>query len=178
MWYYARSGSSVGPVGDEEMAGLIRDGAVTGATLVWKEGMANWQSAAAAGLLSALPPPPPGVPPLPPVPARPPEAPAGDRSLPVLAHILALLTGFIGPLIVLLATQDAEARAHARRALNWQISLILYLFVSFLLAFVLIGIPLMIALSVCNFIFCIVAAVKAGSGILWDYPMIIRFLKD
>lgn len=178
MWYYAKNGQSAGPVGDEDMAALIRDGAVTDSTLVWKEGMANWQPARAAGLSPAIPPPPPGAPPLPPVPEPSPAGAASDRSLPVLAHILAFLTGFLGPLIVLLATQDASAKAHARRALNWQISLMIYLLISFPLCFILIGIPLMIALSLCNFIFCILGAVKAGNGVLWDYPMTIRFLKD
>lgn len=175
MWYYAKDGMSVGPVGDEEMAGLIQNGIVTGDSLVWKEGMASWQSARAAGLSPTVPPvtsgyPPPLIPP--------PVAPPPDRSLPVLTHILALFTGFIGPLIILLATQDADAKVHARHALNWQISLVIYLFVSFLLAFVLVGIPLLFALSLCNFIFCILAAVKAGNGDRWDYPMTIRFLKD
>ncbi len=43
MWYYADSGKQAGPVSDEELEGLRRQGKVTDETLVWREGMANWQ---------------------------------------------------------------------------------------------------------------------------------------
>jgi hypothetical protein len=35
-----------------------------------------------------------------------------DTTLPVLTHILGLLTGFIGPLIILLAAQDKNSKNH------------------------------------------------------------------
>jgi uncharacterized RDD family membrane protein YckC len=38
-WFYAQNGQQVGPV-DE---GLVQRGAITPATLVWRNGMANWQ---------------------------------------------------------------------------------------------------------------------------------------
>ncbi len=42
-WYYARGDERMGPVDDAAMDQLVRSGAVTAETLVWKEGMADWQ---------------------------------------------------------------------------------------------------------------------------------------
>jgi uncharacterized RDD family membrane protein YckC len=42
-WYYADAGRQVGPVEDAQLDDLVRSGAVRDDTLVWREGMANWQ---------------------------------------------------------------------------------------------------------------------------------------
>src|SRR5829696_2438401 len=42
-WYYAEGALQNGPVTDDEFADLVRNGKVRGETLVWREGMANWQ---------------------------------------------------------------------------------------------------------------------------------------
>jgi uncharacterized RDD family membrane protein YckC len=42
-WYYADAGRQVGPVEDAQLDELVRSGAVRDDTLVWREGMANWQ---------------------------------------------------------------------------------------------------------------------------------------
>ena len=42
-WYYARGDERMGPVDDAAMDQLVRSGAITAETLVWKEGMADWQ---------------------------------------------------------------------------------------------------------------------------------------
>jgi uncharacterized RDD family membrane protein YckC len=42
-WYYAEGALQNGPVTDEEFRGLVENGKVRGETLVWREGMANWQ---------------------------------------------------------------------------------------------------------------------------------------
>lgn len=53
-WYYAVGTERKGPVGEDEFLRLVREGAVTAASLVWHEGMANWQP---HGELMAAPPP-------------------------------------------------------------------------------------------------------------------------
>lgn len=58
-WYYALDGKKVGPVTEEEFQRLTAQGVITPQTLVWREGMADWEprgsvalsSAAEAGLL-------------------------------------------------------------------------------------------------------------------------------
>jgi hypothetical protein len=42
-WYYAEGGKQQGPVSEEEFGRLRETGVVRAETLVWREGMANWQ---------------------------------------------------------------------------------------------------------------------------------------
>lgn len=42
-WYYAVGQEQKGPVTDEQLAALAKDGAITGETLVWREGLADWK---------------------------------------------------------------------------------------------------------------------------------------
>jgi uncharacterized RDD family membrane protein YckC len=42
-WYYSLSGSQQGPASDEQLASLTANGTLSSATLIWKEGMADWQ---------------------------------------------------------------------------------------------------------------------------------------
>lgn len=58
-WYYAVGGDRKGPVSDDDLKHLVQQGIVTSQTLVWREGMANWQPYA-----GNTPPPPAGQPPL------------------------------------------------------------------------------------------------------------------
>ena len=66
-WYYADNGRQAGPVDDASFDALIRQGAIRQDTLIWKEGMSNWQP------LSAVrpPAPAPAPAPVPPPPAAP-----------------------------------------------------------------------------------------------------------
>src|SRR3954469_21506234 len=42
IWHYAFNGERRGPVGDDELQGLVHPGVITPAPLVWHEGMADW----------------------------------------------------------------------------------------------------------------------------------------
>lgn len=99
-----------------------------------------------------------------------------DRSLMILAHVLGLLTGFLGPLILYAVTEDPEVKRHARMALNWQISLLIYLFVSFVLVFFLIGFILVPIVLLLDLVFCVIAAMRASEGIAWPYPLTIPLI--
>jgi len=100
-----------------------------------------------------------------------------SNSLPVLAHILGIFTSWLGPLIILLATGEERIKNHARTALNWQLSFIIYSIVSGVLTIVFVGFVLLGVLFVLDLVFCIMAAVKASRGELWKYPLTIPFLK-
>lgn len=43
-WYYAEGQQQRGPVSEAEIEGLVKSGTVGSDTLVWREGMANWQA--------------------------------------------------------------------------------------------------------------------------------------
>ncbi|GAB6933879.1 DUF4870 domain-containing protein [Calditerricola satsumensis] len=99
---------------------------------------------------------------------------------------LAALAGYIvpmghvfGPLVVwLLKRHDSPfVDDQGKEALNFQLSLTLYGLVAALLVFVLIGLPLLLALLVIQVVFVIIAAVKANEGQTYRYPMSIRFFK-
>lgn len=55
-WFYAQGGQQKGPVSDQELQALVQAGTITSATLVWREGMADWKPYAS---VAAPPPPPP-----------------------------------------------------------------------------------------------------------------------
>src|SRR3954470_17598858 len=42
-WFYVYAGKQAGPVEDEQLASLVQAGHVQRDTLVWREGMADWQ---------------------------------------------------------------------------------------------------------------------------------------
>jgi len=45
MWYFAQAGQQQGPVSDEQIKRMARDGSLGKEDLVWREGMASWQPA-------------------------------------------------------------------------------------------------------------------------------------
>lgn len=47
-WYYAHEGQQIGPVSDEEFQNLRTAGGITGETLIWREGIAEWRPCAEA----------------------------------------------------------------------------------------------------------------------------------
>src|SRR5262249_37144825 len=64
-WYYAAAGRQAGPVDEAQLLELLRLGKIQGDTLVWHEGLPNWQPYSAVHLPAAVaspptePPPPP-----------------------------------------------------------------------------------------------------------------------
>jgi uncharacterized Tic20 family protein len=99
---------------------------------------------------------------------------------------LSMLAGYVVPMaglvvpIVIWQLKKAELPGldpHGKNAVNWIISQILYAVGCVLLVFVLIGIPLLIALGVIGIIFPVVAAIKANNGEVWKYPLAITFFK-
>jgi hypothetical protein len=67
-WHYSAGGQPAGPVSDNQLQGLLREGKVTAETMVWREGLADWQPAGSVSELSGIfkggagVPPPPGAP--------------------------------------------------------------------------------------------------------------------
>ena len=99
---------------------------------------------------------------------------------------LAALSGYLvpfghilGPLVVwLFKGQDHPfVDAQGKESLNFQISMTIYMAVSYLLVFVIIGFVLLGALALLDLIFIIVASVKSRSGQTYRYPFTIRLIK-
>ena len=65
----------------------------------------------------------------------------------------------------------------AKESLNFQITLMIYALISFLLVFIIIGFFMLFALILFSLIIVIVAGVKANEGEHYRYPMTIRLVK-
>jgi hypothetical protein len=88
--------------------------------------------------------------------------------------------GFVlGPLIVWAIARDKHPLVddQGKESLNFQLSMLLYTLACIPLICLCVGIALLILLSLMNFVFIIVAAVRASSGERYRYPLSIRFLK-
>lgn len=85
--------------------------------------------------------------------------------------------GLIAPIILWLIKKDESTVIdnNGRIVINWMLSLIIYAICAGILCFMIIGIPLLIAIGVCNIIFIILGSIKASNGELWKYPLSIEF---
>lgn len=109
-----------------------------------------------------------------------------EKNWAMFGHLSSLL-GWIGiplanllaPLIIWQVKKDTMpfAASQAKEALNFQISMMIWLLVSFILTFVVIGFVGLFAIPVIDVVFTIIAALKANDGIAYRYPMTIRFIK-
>jgi uncharacterized Tic20 family protein len=99
--------------------------------------------------------------------------------LSVLAGFLVPLAGLVVPFVIWQLKKDElpGIDAHGKNAVNWILSGMIYGVVSVLLVFVIIGIPMLMALGALGVVFPIIAGIKANDGELWKYPMSITFLK-
>lgn len=112
----------------------------------------------------------------------------------VLAHASALIQfvgipSFVGPLVVwLVRRDDAVVEPHAREALNFQLSLLIYFValtvVGIILIITIIGlllIPFLIVaglvLVVAEVVFAILASLAASRGEFYRYPMNLNLIK-
>ncbi|MBU2103229.1 MAG: DUF4870 domain-containing protein [Candidatus Omnitrophota bacterium] len=111
--------------------------------------------------------------------------PKQERTYAMLCHLSALagylipLGNIIGPLVMWLIKKDQSALvdAEGKKALNFQISILIYLLVSGILCLVLIGFALVAVIGIFELVMVIVAAVKTSNGEEFKYPLSITFLK-
>ncbi|MDP6106860.1 MAG: DUF4870 domain-containing protein [Candidatus Brocadiia bacterium] len=106
-------------------------------------------------------------------------APESERSMATLCHILAIFTGFLGPLIIWLVKKDESPFVddQGKEALNFQITIAIAGFVGAALTAVFIGCFIVAAVVVCDILFCILGAAQANKGERYRYPVCIRFIK-
>lgn len=107
-----------------------------------------------------------------------------ERNWATISHISTLsgcvipLANIFAPFIVWYMKKDQSEHVaeQAKEAMNFQISMTLYILVSILLIFVVIGIPILIGIVFFDIVMTIVAAVKANEGGSYKYPLTIRLL--
>lgn len=114
----------------------------------------------------------------PPASPQPPSTPAQDTTMAALAHAGGLFIGFLAPLLVYLLKEDDEfAKAHARAALNMQISYAIWFLISLVLSLIIIGLVGFAVFGIMYFVCQIIGAVKASNNEMYAYPLTITFLK-
>ena len=90
-----------------------------------------------------------------------------------------LLLGFLAPLLIWLIFKGRGPflEHHAKESLNFQITVMIAMFVAVILTVLLIGIVFVLALVPWMIIMPIIAAVKANSGEWYRYPLTLRLIK-
>lgn len=108
-------------------------------------------------------------------------APAEQRTMALVAHLLGIFTWFLGPLIIWLINKDDSSKSfvtdQAKEALNFQITVAIAMFVCIILTFVVIGVFLAPIVGLLSLVFSIIAAVKANNGEAYRYPFALRLIK-
>ena len=84
----------------------------------------------------------------------------------------------LAPLIIWLIKKEELpfVSDQGKEVLNFQISMVIYLIISVILCFLLIGIPIVIGLIIFDFIITIIASVNANDGKYYRYPITIHFI--
>ena len=87
--------------------------------------------------------------------------------------------GLVLPIVMWATNKDQSPTIdrHGKNIFNFMLSMLIYICVSVLLIFVLVGILTTIVLAILAIAFPIIAAIKANNGEYWDYPLCIRFFK-
>jgi uncharacterized Tic20 family protein len=95
------------------------------------------------------------------------------------AGMVVPMAGIVLPIVMWTSFKDeSEAiNQNGKNVLNWMISSIIYIFISIILCFFIIGIFTLFAVIICSIVFTIQGAIKASRGEVYFYPMAITFIK-
>ncbi len=96
-----------------------------------------------------------------------------------LANVILFPVGIIVPIVIWQTQKDKipGLDAHGKMVVNWMISMTIYMVISIILIFFIIGIFMICAVLLMGIIFPIIGGIKANNGELWEYPLTIKFLK-
>ncbi len=103
-----------------------------------------------------------------------------EKTWGLIAHISAMVSLFLGPLLVLLikGNESRYVRAHAIEALNFSITLTIGYLVSFPLMMFFIGLCALPLLALSGLVLHVMAGVKAFQGGSYRYPLALRLIKE
>jgi len=101
-----------------------------------------------------------------------------SKSMAMLCHLLAIFTGFLGPLIIYLINgeKDPFVRHHAAESLNFQITVTIAAIASAVLIIVLIGIIMLPVVVIGALVLEVIGAMRANAGQWWRYPVNLRIV--
>ncbi len=113
-----------------------------------------------------------------------------SRRMAVISHLGGLaplvgVPGFVVPLVLWLMEKDKNPHVarHALEALNFQISVAIYVFalatligLLWIIAVGLLFIPVLLIVWLGRFVLCVIAAVRANDGHFYRYPLTLRLV--
>ncbi|ALM57749.1 MULTISPECIES: DUF4870 domain-containing protein [Staphylococcus] len=107
------------------------------------------------------------------------EPSSDDRLMGTLIYVLSFFTSLIAPLIIWLIKREDSPFIDktGKNYFNFLLSYMIWLIVASIAMFIIIGFILFPIIAILNFIFTIVAAVKAYNGEDYLPPLSIRFFK-
>ena len=112
------------------------------------------------------------------------EGSSDERTWAMFCH-LSTFSGYVipfgnilGPLIIWLIKKDQYSLVddQGKEALNFQISVLLYFFISAVLCLVVVGFLMLIAVAVFDLVMTVIATIRANAGERYRYPLTIRFV--
>lgn len=98
----------------------------------------------------------------------------------MLIYLLAILTGFLAPLIIWLIKKDQSPfiNDQGKEVINFQISFVIgYIVGVVLIPVFFIGCVLLAALVICSLVFNIMGAIAVNKGKAYRFPFNIRLIK-
>ncbi len=109
-----------------------------------------------------------------------PLSPSDEKTWAALIQLGGIFIGVVAPLVgyFLFRFRGPFIKEHTIAALNWQISLVIYYFVGYVLSIIGIGVLIVLAAAVLQITFGIIAAVRANRGQLYTYPLAIKFVTN
>ncbi len=101
-----------------------------------------------------------------------------DKNIATITHLGGTVFSFIPSLIVWVLKKDDSVYVsnQAKEALNFQITILLAYFISWMLAIVLIGFLFVGIVWLINIVFCIIAAISTSKGEAYRYPFCLRLI--
>lgn len=105
--------------------------------------------------------------------------PADEKTWAVLTHVIGIFFNFLPSLIVFLVFKGRGPflEAHAKSALNFQLTMLIAYVAGTILSFVLVGFIVFIVVPILVIVFAIIASVRASAGEYYTYPLSIPFFK-
>ena len=109
-----------------------------------------------------------------------PTADNDDRTMAMLAHLLGIFTGFLGPLIIWLVKKEKPfVDDQGKEALNFQLTMLIVVVGLIILSCITLGFGflLFIPFGIVVIVFGILAAVESNKGNAYRYPVNIRMIR-
>jgi uncharacterized Tic20 family protein len=103
-----------------------------------------------------------------------------DRTMAMLAYILGIFTGFVGPLVIWLIKKDQSrfVAYHSMQALMFHAAITIGYVLSSFLMMVAIGFLTYPAFGILSLVFSIIAGMAANKGEWYEIPLVGKFARQ